>query len=167
MAYTINGGATDVGAADVVLYGDGNPSTILSSYASELAWVQGILGPEYTFAESDKYDVTASDFVVADGNPNLFALDLSGTPGYFFIKLGTGGTNISSDHWLYENLDELAWGVVNIGEWGSGRNINIGRISHVGEIGGGPAPVPEPATMLLLGSGLVGLAGLRRKFRKN
>lgn len=34
---------------------------------------------------------------------------------------------------------------------------------HDGDIG---APVPEPTTMLLLGSGLVCLAGFRRKFKK-
>ncbi len=31
----------------------------------------------------------------------------------------------------------------------------------------GSAPVPEPTTMLLLGSGIVGLAGFRRKFKKS
>ena len=40
-----------------------------------------------------------------------------------------------------------------------GRIINFGALST-------PDPIPEPATMLLLGSGLVGLAGFRRKKKK-
>ena len=53
-----------------------------------------------------------------------------------------------------------------IGLWLGG-----GSISHVALFGtkGGttvPPPVPEPATMLLLGLGLIGIAGVGRKFRK-
>ena len=37
---------------------------------------------------------------------------------------------------------------------------------HIFSAGPASTPVPEPATMLLLGSGLIGFAGIRRKFKE-
>jgi hypothetical protein len=49
--------------------------------------------------------------------------------------------------------------------YGLANNIEIGNgKSYTNPLS--QTPVPEPTTILLLGSGLVGLAGFRRKFKK-
>ena len=76
----------------------------------------------------------------------------------------------------YGNLDDLVsqYGTDEYGGYvrgsfipGLGEPISYGNLSmdYLGN-GSDPAPVPEPATFYLLGSGLAGLAGLRRKKNK-
>ena len=56
-------------------------------------------------------------------------------------------------------LSTVIMGNMGAGWWGTDRTAGF-------SIPDGPEPVPEPATVLLLGTGLVGLAGLRKKFKK-
>jgi hypothetical protein len=47
---------------------------------------------------------------------------------------------------------------------GSGNRFMMDNFT--GNFGAAKAPVPEPTTMLLLGTGLIGLVGFRKKFKK-
>jgi hypothetical protein len=101
-------------------------------------------------------------------DPNLDVLFFNGTEWETLgWELNFGG---SSDQW-----ETASFGVP---EWSRGteaqimfRAFDFGQVTdptvYLRNIGSNTAPVPEPATILLLGTGLVGLIGFSRKKIEN
>lgn len=82
------------------------------------------------------------------------------------IVLKDGGVVVGSGSESYTNYWSaylLGYGN-SAGDWTYPEYLEqIKDLSHLSVYGRGAAPVPEPATMLLMGSGLIGLAGIGRK----
>ena len=138
-------------------------------YLGNGAW-DGALGP--MAGVNDSFDV----YGVTDTMTFAFATPVSYVGGFFnYVPGGSTPTTLAvydTSNALIEsyNLSFLTGGGTNTGQWiRFVESMPIGSFTmtgnYVGVTGQAVTPTPEPGTIALLGSGIVGLAGFaRRKF---
>jgi len=143
------------------------------------------VGWGYTLENDSATDwivVSSSDFVTAESwgiyDDYFLSNFLMLGPGDSFTQAfdealteGIGSftiDNLALPEWTASGLIEITYDMFDDNPMISGNWTGTSSVSAAGEITvSDPAPaVPEPATMLLLGGGLAGLAGIRRRASK-
>ena len=135
------------------------------------------LNPDYLLFEYDSYNSTIEPDQISTG-VNEFKADGDGSYDIRFEFPKSSANRFGVDDIAVFNITYndmiTADSFYHLSEEGGG-NDTWYAAAHVQSIGqddqysgwiapsGGTAPIPEPATMLLLGTGLIGLAGIGRK----
>ncbi|MFZ2446268.1 MAG: PEP-CTERM sorting domain-containing protein [Syntrophobacteraceae bacterium] len=99
--------------------------------------------------------------VKADGYSGLFDIQIPssgnlGAAGKYSntITWNGGASNLDISDFNFTDTGNLLYTSLHIGNYENGSSIWVG---------GSPRPVAEPATLILLGCGLVGIAGFRKR----
>ncbi len=160
-AGTLDSIVTQVGF-DRATEGSGIKQTVTVAAGDTLSFDWNFLTGE----ETPSTDVNDSAFFVLQSGAFLLADTFS--PGFgpsgnaAFIE-ETGYSTFTTGP-LAAGTYILGFGVVDFGDELVDSGLLIDNVGGGG--GGGPVPVPEPSTLLLLGCGIIGMAGLARKKMK-
>jgi hypothetical protein len=118
-----------------------NPQLLPNSNPdTEGAWLDHLLGFHVDYITKDEIDNPADNY--------------SGAWTYAVLKYGVGALAIPADHFAIGNDGGPGLDLNSVG-------LTTHALSHITYFG--PTSVPEPASMVLLGIGLFGLAAFGRK----
>lgn len=149
-------GTQEVGSIDTVIDSINKTGLTSSNPAGEELWAESVLGVDLTLSSALETEVS----YIRDGNK--IAFELVTGPGYYIVKN-------AKELALIQNEIDISWGVLDLDdEKLTNFSATLGDdfvISHVTEFDG--APVPEPVTLLLFGTGLLGFGAIRRKHKNN
>lgn len=158
----IDGGGSDT--SGFWLGNDTNPDFVSpSNQGTEELWLEAVLGNAIDVSFLEKLDPSG-----VGGLTSWVSYDPEISWDYVVVKVGGPGgpahdldPSVSFNYYAFAD-DGLADDLFTL----PGGFAFSNGVSHLTFFSGGSQEVPEPATMLLFGAGLIGLAGVQRKRKK-
>jgi hypothetical protein len=142
---TWDGNDTHYGPDFFSLSGDATGSWTFTNHQSEGQSYPG--SPDQTYGSPGMHQTHVYRGLDPTGTGDEFLV--SHTNGSFSVTFG--GPTTQTDEW---------WGIDNV-------KVFVNELSEASDTGcAHPSPTPEPATMLLLGSGLAGFVGFRKRIKR-